>query len=465
MKKKYKSVWLIVLLLIGGVRLAAIDEVTLFRVFLTDGTAVVSYGEYARVGDRIVFSVPIGLSTPVSSTTPALHVVNIPANAVDWVATSKYAERARFAHYVATSAEADYAALTGEVAGVLNSVMFTKDPQVRLNLATMARRRLASWPQDHFGYRTDDVRQVLGVLDEVISDLRAKAGETAFALDLIATVEPPPPPEPVMAPPSAAESIAQAVAVARVSDVPADRVAILRAVVAAIDDPRNGAADSKAKQTRRWAISTIGEEVAIDKRYAELSGTILRGASVAARRADVREVERLQAAAERRDVESGRKRPDLMRALLAQVQAQLDSARKLRLARDQWRERVGAFRAYLQAVTPVFDTLNRAQGDLIDIKQLAGTEAAALVLLDGRLQDAATRLGAMAVPDELKPSHALLRSAVNLASNALKTRRQAVVAGDLKAAWDASSAAAGSMELFAKVRSDMVAAVTLPEIR
>jgi len=237
------------------------------------------------------------------------------------------------------------------------------------------------------------------------------------------------------------------------------------AVVAAIDDPRNGTPDSKAKQTRRWAISTIGEEVASDKRYAELSGTILRGASVAARRADVREVERLQAAAERRDVESGRKRPDLMSALLAQVQAQLDSARKLRLARDQWRERVGAFRAYLEAVTPVFDTLNRAQGDLIDIKQLAGTEAAALVLLDGRLQDAAKRLGEMAVPDELKPSHALLRSAVNLASNALKTRRQAVVAGDLKAAWDASSAAAGSMELFAKVRSDMVAAVTLPEIR
>ena len=256
--------------------------------------------------------------------------------------------------------------MTGEVAGVLNSVMFTKDPQVRLNLATMARRRLASWPQDHFGYRTDDVRQVLGVLDEVISDLRAKAGQTAFALDLIATVEPPPPPEPVMAPPSPAESIAQAVAVARVSDVPADRVAILRAVVAAIDDPRNGAGDSKAKQTRRWAISTIGEEVAIEKRYRELSGTILRSASVAAGRADAREIERLRAAAERRDVEIGRKRPDLMRELLAQVQAQLDSARKLRLARDEWRERVGAFRAYLEAVTPVFDTLNRAQGNRVD---------------------------------------------------------------------------------------------------
>ena len=36
------------------------ESVTLFRVFLNDGTAVVSYGEYARVGDRLVFSMPVG---------------------------------------------------------------------------------------------------------------------------------------------------------------------------------------------------------------------------------------------------------------------------------------------------------------------------------------------------------------------------------------------------------------------
>ena len=36
------------------------DTATLFRVFLNNGTAVVSYGEYARVGDRVVFSMPHG---------------------------------------------------------------------------------------------------------------------------------------------------------------------------------------------------------------------------------------------------------------------------------------------------------------------------------------------------------------------------------------------------------------------
>jgi hypothetical protein len=69
------------------------------------------------------------------------------------------------------------------------------------------------------------------------------------------------------------------------------------------------------------------------------------------------------------------------------------------------------------------------------------------------------------VPDELKPAHALLTSAVNLAETAVNTRRQAAVSGELQLAWDASSAAAGSMMLLSKAQEDMEAAVRLPEIR
>ena len=36
----------------------AADDATLLRVFLNDGTSLVSYGELARVGDRVVFSMP-----------------------------------------------------------------------------------------------------------------------------------------------------------------------------------------------------------------------------------------------------------------------------------------------------------------------------------------------------------------------------------------------------------------------
>jgi len=250
-----------------------------------------------------------------------------------------------------------------------------------------------------------------------------------------------------------------------VSDVPADRVAILRAVVAAIDDPRNITDSSWANTTRRWAIRTIGQEAVADRHYAELSATILQSASDAARRANVRQVEQVLADADRQDKELGRRRPDVMEGLFALVQVQLDAARELRLARDRWRERVPVFGAYLASVTPVFDTLDRAQRHLEDIKKLAASEATDLVSLDGRLQDASKRLGAIAVPDELKPSHALLQSALNLADNAVKTRRQAVLSGELTSAWDASSAAAGSMMLLVKAREDLEAAVKLPHIR
>ena len=36
-------------------------EGILHRLFLADGDNVVSYGEYARVGDRVIFSIPLGL--------------------------------------------------------------------------------------------------------------------------------------------------------------------------------------------------------------------------------------------------------------------------------------------------------------------------------------------------------------------------------------------------------------------
>ena len=38
--------------------LRAADEATLLRVFLTDGTSLVSYGEPAKVSDRVIFSMP-----------------------------------------------------------------------------------------------------------------------------------------------------------------------------------------------------------------------------------------------------------------------------------------------------------------------------------------------------------------------------------------------------------------------
>ena len=57
----------------GAAAAAGPDDVTLLRVFLTDGTSLVSYGEPARVADRVIFSMPTA-TTP----NPPLHLVNLP---------------------------------------------------------------------------------------------------------------------------------------------------------------------------------------------------------------------------------------------------------------------------------------------------------------------------------------------------------------------------------------------------
>jgi hypothetical protein len=176
-------------------------------------------------------------------------------------------------------------------------------------------------------------------------------------------------------------------------------------------------------------------------------------------------VEAVIASVRRRDAQLGRKRPEEINALLVQVQISLDAARQLRLVRDRWKERVGSYRAYLKAIAPVVETLARAQRDLDNIKRLAGSEAVDLVALTDWLGTGSKRLNVVAVPDELKSAHALLVSALNLADNAVRTRRSAVMSGELRSAWDASSAAAGSMTLFARAQEDMEAVVKLPQIR
>jgi hypothetical protein len=253
--------------------------------------------------------------------------------------------------------------------------------------------------------------------------------------------------------------------VAKMTDVAVDRVSLLKAVVTALDDPRNAVPEHFAKPSRKWALRGISEEGRVEKQYADMTGSLLKRATVAASRADVRGVEGVIEAVRRRDIQLGEKRREEVNALIAQVQLHLDAARRLRLVRDRWQERVGSYRAYLKAIAPIVDTLTRAQRDLDNIKRLAGSEALDLVVLTDSIDTSSKMLNVISVPDELKSAHALLSSSLILADSAVKTRRQAVASGELRFAWDASSAAAGSMTLLMRAQEDMEAIVKLPQIR
>ena len=74
--RRWVSAAVVLCLLSIAVSSRADNRATLFRVFLQEGTSLVSYGEVARVGDRVVFSMP----TSASPTAPDLQLVNIAAD-------------------------------------------------------------------------------------------------------------------------------------------------------------------------------------------------------------------------------------------------------------------------------------------------------------------------------------------------------------------------------------------------
>lgn len=452
------------LLVFGGICTGAATAQTtpsavLLRLFLSDGTALVSYGEWARVGDRVAFSVPLG---PAADATD-LHIVSLPADRIDWPRTEQYAAAARAAHYAATRGEADFAGFSAEIARVLNEIAILPDAESRLSTAERARVALAEWPRRHYGYRAREVREMLALLDEVISELRVAAGQDRFELALVSD-GPPIPDVPLLPAPSHGEIAEQLLVASRLAATPAERQSLLQTLVGLIDRAVDLLPSALSTRLRGEASSMLAEERRLDRAYGTLRGSTLAAAQRYAARADVRSLERLRASVARDDERLGRQRPDMMGALLAAVDSQLDAARRLRLAQDQWRMQVGGFRAYQRDVTTTLDALAHATAGLEDIRSQAGPDPRVLQTLDARLTREGARLAAVTPPAELAPVHALLRSARELAANAVALRLDAVAAASLEQAGHASAAAAGALMLIERARTELASALRPPAL-
>jgi hypothetical protein len=430
----------------------------LFRVILNDGTALVSFGEFTRVGDRIVFSMP--LDSPRGD---RLQLVNLPDSVVNWESTQQYADAARYAQYVATRAESDFAVLTGEMARVLNEIVLTKEPTRRLQLAEQTRRILSAWPLEHFGYRSSDINDMVSLLEGTISDLRGAAGVRRFDFSLVATVEPPT--MPLLSDPSPAQAIEQVLVAARLSDVPAERITLLRSVISVIDQNRAKFPRAWARRTRAAADALLEAELDTERRYAELSRVAVAKATAAAAGADVRGVEQALATLQARDSALGRKRKDQMAGLLDMLQDRLDSARRLRLMRDQWARKAENIRAYQGAASGPIDRLAKLRPKLELVKALAGPDYFEIADLIQRFERISRQLALITPPPDLLSAHATLKSAAELGQQAMRTRERAAMSGDMATAWDASSAAAGSILMLGQARQQIDALSRPPELR
>lgn len=427
---------------------AVASDAVLYRIFLRDGSTIVSYGEFAKVAGRVVLSIPLAGE---KSAGPDLQLVSIPESSVDWEQTERYAEAARANRYAETRGEIDFSRLSNEVAQILNDVAHTTDPQRRLELANGARKMLAEWPARNHGYRAHDVAQLSSLLDEVVSELRVAAGQSRFDVSLVATAGAPPP-VPLLPPPTEQESLEQALAAARLVDDPGERVALLTAIERALQ-PR--AAESWTAALRARAAGELSAELRTERAYAELTAKVLADAEARARRADVKGIEALQRRVLKSDDELGRRRPRATAALLATLDARLDAARRLQLARDAWTMRLGLVRTYQGRIRPAVEHFRRSVEWLEDIRTLAGPPPRSLRRLLERTRSATRALARIKPPPELDAIHGMFGAAVQMAARAASTREAAVRATDMQAAWQASSAAAGALLLFERAREEL----------
>lgn len=430
---------------------------TLFRVFLTDGRVLTSYGEWARLDDRVVFSMPTRRGDPAAE----LHLVSIQADQVDWPRTDRYALALRARTYAATRGEADFARLGDEVARTLNEVATLADPSDRLARAERARKTLTDWPGARYGYRAAEVREFLGMLDEVIAGLRAATTQGGINVELVA---PPPvlPDEPLLPEPTEAEMAEQLLTAAQLAATPAERTSLLQTLLGLLDRAADLLPEAWASLIRSDATIALAEERRVDTAYAELRRSTLATAARSAVRADVRALERLGQAVRAADARLGAKRPGEVTALLSTVGAELEAARAFRLARDQWELRAPGLRRYRRAVTSSLRAISRHEPALEDVRAQAGPPASKLASILDRWRRDGLRLDRITPPDELAPVHALLRSAWSMAEQAFRLRLSAASANDLSRAAQASSAAAGALMLLARARADLDAALARP---
>jgi hypothetical protein len=430
----------------------------LFRVILNDGTALVSFGEFTRVGDRVVFSMP--LDSPRGE---RLQLVNLPASVVNWDSTEEYTHATRYAQYAASRGEADFAVLTGEVARALNEIALARDVTRKLQIAEQTRRIVTAWPMEHYGYRSTDINDILSLLDGTISDLRGAAGIRTFDFSMVATIEPPS--MPLLPDPTPSQAIDQVILAARLSDVPAERITLLKSALTTIDEKKKLLPRGWVKQTRGSVQKMLDAEIAVERRYADLSQSTVSKAVSSASKGDVRGVEQALATLQARDRALGEKRPDQVAGLLAMLQERLDAARRLRLLRDQWARKAEAFRAYRSAVASAIDRLDRLRPGLEEVKALAGPDVDTLPALALRFERVARQIVGVTPPPDLASAHATLRSAAELGQQAMRTRERAALQADVSVAWDASSAAAGSILMLAQAKVQIDDITRAPELR
>jgi hypothetical protein len=420
-----------------------------FRIFLKEGQGLPAFAEPAIVGDRIVFQLEISLPADAASQ----PLVSLPVAAVDVERTARYSEAVRAAQYAVTRGDADYEAMSQEVARALAELEKIDNEDQRRALASLARQRLLDWSRAHYAYRAQDIQELAGLFDDV-ARTRVEPGERALTLDLVAGPAPPVR-EPLQPPPDLRASIELALAAAAASDIPDERASILRTAA--------GVAGGAAPDLAAIIAARLESEAASAAAYAAFGKSLLARADAARRRGDVAAVERLRQELANRDRELGYRRPDDVAAMQTELTASLERTRAHRLALDHYSYVKPALLAYERRIRPALTGLSQQEPLLEAIREMRSVGFANVERAINRLKALEETVRSTSAPEDLAAVHATLASALQMAREACERRRLAVITNKTQTAREASSAAAGALLLAGAVKADLVMGLFPPK--
>ena len=313
-------------------------------------------------------------------------------------------------------------------------------------MAEAARQQLVEWPQYHFGYRADELQQMTTWLDQVVSELRVAAGKSSFDLALVATAPAPAVPNVDLLPaPTFRERLELGLAAARLTPEPPQRIALLRAildVLAPTDRPEFE--DSWMAELRLRAAGELAAEVRIDNAYADLrTGRWRAPPSSEARRRPRAAGRRAVGAGEDARLEGGR--PADVAALLATLDVKLDAARRFGSRWTRGRCAPRSSRGTGHACASGSISFSPCASGCRMSASSPGRRRARCASCQRARGRCPARAGTVQPPPEVAAAHSTLVAAAGMAVRAATSRLDAIRSGSMDTAWQASSAAAGSL--------------------
>ncbi len=284
-----------------------------YRVFLKNGDALPSFGEAAVVADRIIFNLSIGGSDgPLT-----LQLISLPLPLIDMERTSRYADAMRAAFYAATRGEAEYSEMTAALSRDLEQLAKIQDRKQQLAVADQLRLGLVAWPRSHFFYRANDIEKLVGLVGDVINELKVAVGEKTFALEL--TAGPPTPRrEPLMVAPRLRESITLSLSASSVADIGEERLAILKSAASITPAEDRELAGTVARR--------LELEMSAERSYAALAADIRKRAQAAEAAGNATAIDRLETELLGRDQQFGFRRPKTVQDLIEELRVARTSA-------------------------------------------------------------------------------------------------------------------------------------------